>query len=149
MSDDFSLSQLNSGNATRAIVDANNARQETDEQRRRAILAEAALANVTTDRDLERKTKQLVNQVRILTASNEYAKQQLAASEATLMEWMHSTEAFRRLARQYGKKLGVTDGERAADYASQVVTVAEEDPKFAATNVANEARKDQANNAGT
>lgn len=68
-------------------------------------------------------------------------ERQVAEKDALIAEWMHSTEAFRRLARQLGKKLGVTDEQRSEYYANHAVDIAEEDPKFANTTVANEARK--------
>jgi len=65
----------------------------------------------------------------------------LAEKEALILEWMHSNEAFKRLARQYGKTLGVTDEQRQTDFANAVVNVAEEDPKYAGTEFAKAKRK--------
>lgn len=64
----------------------------------------------------------------------------LRAKDALILEWMHSNEAFKKLARNYGKKLGVTDAQRASDFAHAVVDLAEEDPKFTNTNMANAMR---------
>ena len=140
MSNDFNLSLLNSGIATRAIVGANNARQEAGEQRMRAFAAEAALANVTTDRDLQRKVRMLGDRASFLKASNEHLTQQLAERDALITEWMQSSEAFRRLARQYGKKLGVTDEQRQIDCDAHVMNTADEDPKYAKTNLTKETK---------
>lgn len=140
MSNEINMSQVGFGAATRARIDANHAQQEADEERRRAMLAEAALRTSSTDKDLERKVRGLGLQNETLSNSVNYLQAQLAERDAMLAEWMHSTEAFRRLARQYGKKLGVTDEQRAEDYANHVADLAEEDPKFANTKLAKEAK---------
>jgi len=69
----------------------------------------------------------------------------ITEKDALILEWMHSNEAFKRLARQYGKKLGVTDEQRQNDFDNQVLDVAEEDPKFQKTELAQTKKK----NAGT
>lgn len=62
------------------------------------------------------------------------AENALEMKEALLKEWMHSNEAFKRLARKYGKKLGVSDEQRQNDLDDEVIAVAEEKPEFANTN---------------
>ena len=57
----------------------------------------------------------------------------LAERDAIILEWMQSNEAFKRLARQYGKELGVTDEQRQKDWDEHLLDVAEEDPDFANT----------------
>jgi hypothetical protein len=42
-------------------------------------------------------------------------RRRLAQKDDLLKEWMHSNEAFKRLARKYGKKLGVSDEQRQMD----------------------------------
>jgi hypothetical protein len=55
--------------------------------------------------------------------------------DALILEWMHSNEAFKKLARQYGKKLGVTDEQRQQDFDQAVVDVSVENPKYAKTEI--------------
>lgn len=65
----------------------------------------------------------------------------LRDKEAILKEWMHSNEAFKRLARKYGKKLGVSDEQRYNDIDEEVIAVAEEKPEFSNTNLLKEAKE--------
>ena len=66
----------------------------------------------------------------------------LAERDAIILEWMQSNEAFRRLARQYGKELGVTDEQRKNDWDEHVLDIAEEDSeKFGNTKVSQGAKK--------
>jgi len=54
----------------------------------------------------------------------------IAEKDALILEWMHSNEAFKRLATQYGNKLGVTDEQRTEAYQKNILDAADEDPKF-------------------
>ena len=78
MSNDFDMSQLAFGAATRARIDANSAQQEADEERNRAWRAESALRNATTDADLERKVKGLGIEKERLLSTVDYMQAQLA-----------------------------------------------------------------------
>ena len=73
------------------------------------------------------------------------AAKALAEKDALVLEWMHSNEAFKRLARQYGKKLGVTDEKRTEDYREEVLNVAEENPKFENTELNAELKRKKLN----
>jgi hypothetical protein len=67
----------------------------------------------------------------------------LAHKDALLKEWMHSNEAFKRLARKYGKHVGVSQEQWQNDVDDVVLEVAEEKPEFAdtrATKAVKEAR---------
>ena len=142
MINDFDMSQLAFGAATRARIDANSAQQEADIERQRARTAEAALRNVTTDADLERKVRGLGIEKERLLSSVQYMQGRLDQRDASIIErdkiiyeWMHSNEAFRRLAKQYGKVLGISDDQVQKDYVDQVVNLEEEDPKFSNTGL--------------
>lgn len=65
----------------------------------------------------------------------------LAERDAIILEWMQSNEAFRRLAREYGKELGVTDEQRTKDFDEHLLDVAEEDPDFKNTKATAKAKK--------
>lgn len=68
--------------------------------------------------------------------SNAILRQTLAARDSLLLEWMHSNETLKQLARQYGQKLGLSDSERQRDFDSKVLEVAKEDPRFSGTKLA-------------
>ena len=136
MSNDFDMSQLGFGAATRARIDANSAQQEADVERQRARTAEAALRNITTDADLERKVRGLGIEKERLLSSVAYMQDQLKIRDELLLEWMHSDEAFRRLSKQYGKKAGLSDDQRQADFDQHVIDISEENPKLANTKLA-------------
>ena len=140
MINDFDMSQLAFGAATRARIDANSAQQEADVERQRARTAEADLRNVTTDADLQRKVRGLGIEKERLLSSVAYMQDQLKQRDENLIEWMHSNAAFRRVARQYGKKAGPSDDQRQADYDGHVVDVSEEDPEFANTKLAQDTK---------
>ena len=69
------------------------------------------------------------------------AEAALAQKDELLKEWMHSNEAFKRLARKYGKKLGVSDEQRVNDYDDVVLEIAEEKPEFADTKTLKEVKE--------
>lgn len=70
----------------------------------------------------------------------------LAEKDALILEWMHSNEAFKRLAKSYGKKLGVSDEQQVTDYREEVVDVSEENPKFAKSDLTVRVKKNLAAN---
>lgn len=67
----------------------------------------------------------------------------LAMKEELLKEWMHSNEAFKRLARKYGKKLGVSDEQRQNDFEDCLLEAAEEKPEFAETKATKAVKADR------
>ena len=69
----------------------------------------------------------LAKKVRTLTAG-------IVSRDLMIRDWMHSNEAFKRLQKNYGNKLGVTDEQRQSDFEKAVLDISEEDPKFANTN---------------
>ena len=87
-------------------------------------------------RSEHRRDRRLIAELRVQL---EQAKTELQAAvaerESLLTEWMHSTEAFRRLARLYGKALNLSDEQRTEDLRQQILLVAEEDTKFAKTKL--------------
>jgi hypothetical protein len=59
----------------------------------------------------------------------------LKEKDALILEWMHSNEAFKKLARQYGKRLEISDEQRQQDFDQAVVDVSVENPKYAKTEI--------------
>ena len=54
----------------------------------------------------------------------------LKEKDDLILEWMLHDEAFKRLARNYRKKLGKSAEEVQLDFENTVIEVAEENPKF-------------------
>jgi hypothetical protein len=53
--------------------------------------------------------------------------------DGIVVEWMQSNETFKRLAREYGKMLGLSDEQRTNNYLQMILNVASEDPKYEST----------------
>lgn len=71
----------------------------------------------------------------------EIHERELAARDARVVEWMHSNETFRRLARLFGDRLGVPIEDRALEFRRIAVDLMEEDAKFAKTKFGSEIKK--------
>lgn len=99
---------------------------ETEAYKRRAAEDELVRAKRETG-DARASERKQIEKNRQLTEA-------LSQKEELMKEWMHSNEAFKRLARKYGKKLGVSDEQRQNDLDDCVLEVAEEKPEFANTN---------------
>ena len=75
--------------------------------------------------------------------NNEVLLKAIKERDEIITEWMQSNETFKRLTRQYGKKLALTDEQRVVDYNETVLDLAEENPEYKdtkLTNVANGAK---------
>lgn len=60
---------------------------------------------------------------------------ELAKKEELILEWMHSNESFKRLAKKYSKTLNKTDEQRIDDTFEEILNVSEENPQFAQTRL--------------
>ena len=121
------------GAAARARNDANNANARASDAETQLALERLNARPASTDADLKRRLANANDRVVSLEGSNDYLNKQIEEKDALILEWMHSNEAFKRLAKQYGKKLGVSEEQRVSDVFAEVESIAEEDPKFAAT----------------
>ena len=90
---------------------------------------ESLYAQAKMREELDKKTVQIAN---LKTALNE--------RDALLLEWMHGNVAFKKLAQQYGKKLGITEQQQSLDVLEKVLDAAEEEPQFQVTKVVAKAR---------
>lgn len=117
-----------------AELDRVNQRAELDR-----ISRDAPFIPASTSMADKSKIKKLKTEVEELAATVAAKDKALAEKDALILEWMHSNEAFKRLARQFGKKLGVSDEERVDLLNQEILNAAEEDPKFEKTEL-----KDQA-----
>jgi hypothetical protein len=127
---------------TRMLGDAQSRALEAESQRHSAVSAKHAsdMAKQRAEREAREAKAKNVELANELQQVKQQMAQSLSEKDALILEWMHSNEAFKRLAKQYGKKLGVTDDERKEDFANAVVDLAEEDTKFANTKMAESKR---------
>jgi hypothetical protein len=109
------------------------------EAENRAFLAEMA-ASESPDEELKSKVRDLERRLNAANDLDNVRRAALTEKDAIILEWMHSNEAFKKLARQYGSKLGVSDDQRTADFRQNLVDVAEENPKFVNTEIGTKAR---------
>lgn len=123
-----------------AQVDADNANRRAMDAENRALQAEMNAAGKSTDRDLQRRLDEATRLEVIAQHSANACRQQLAEKEALLTEWMQSNNAFKRLARQYGKNLGLTEDQQKIELSETLLDLAEEDPRFSNTKVTNGAK---------
>ena len=135
MSDELhNQSLVNSATVNTAIAEVGLANERAFAAEQRARRAERDAASKTTDNDLRRNMLDARRDQEIAQKMYESLRIQLEKKEALLLDWMHTNEAFKRLARQYGARLGVTDEQRTKDFDETMVMVSEEDPKFANTD---------------
>jgi hypothetical protein len=138
-------------NLIMGVAAAQAAQSDAESARVRARIAEEnarqamkRAANVTTDSDLEDRLDHFAEENRRLLNGRRELLQIIKEKDALILEWMHSNEAFKRLARQYGKKLDVTDEQQTDDYRHTVVDVSEENPKFAKTELVDRVKRNLA-----
>ena len=60
---------------------------------------------------------------------------EIVSRDLMIRDWMNSNEAFRRLQKTYGNKLGLSDEQRQDNFDQVVFSIAKEDQKFANTNL--------------
>jgi hypothetical protein len=127
-------------NLIMGVAAAQAAQSDAESARVRARIAEEnarqamkRAANVTTDSDLEDRLDHFAEENRRLLNGRRELLQIIKEKDALILEWMHSNEAFKRLARQYGKKLDVSDEQRQTDFDNNILDIAEEDPSLAHT----------------
>lgn len=114
-----------------AISIANDSINSLKSQLRRAkddaYEAESALSKERSNKQaLQKQNEQLIS-------DSQQWRDAVALRDSIILEWMHTNEGFKRLAREYGKRLGVTDEQRQADFDNHLLDIAEEDPDFAKT----------------
>lgn len=114
------------GVVTQAMRNANIANSEAETARWQAITATQNAAKSSGNTiDNIRQLRTIGDQQKEIDRLN----QALEEKQKVLTEWMHSNEAFKRLARQYGKKLGLSDAQRLADMDEQILDIVEESPE--------------------
>lgn len=112
-----------------------------NEARSSAEIAKNQVAATKSEVETEARARRLAEEALVFArrdasearAANSQLKAALSQKEELLREWMHSNEAFKRLARKYGKKVGVSQEQWQNDVDDVVLEVAEERPEFADT----------------
>lgn len=127
------------GAGNEAISIANDSINSLKSQLRRAkddaYEAERALSKERSNKQaLQKQNEQLISE-------SQQWREAIAERDAIILEWMQSNEAFKRLAREYGKKVGVTDEQRRIDFDNHLLDVAEEDPDFQNTKTTGRAKQ--------
>lgn len=127
MSDDSSAqSRLNNA----LLISAEKSRQIAAAAQGAALSEKARLSEELRGKKAEseaaRSIRDLQEKVRRLQDS-------LEEQNASLLEWMQSSEAFKRLSRHYGKTLGRSPEQVMADVFQNILDIAEEDKKYANT----------------
>lgn len=69
------------------------------------------------------------------------AQEELSAKDALILEWMHSSATFKSLAKEYGKRLGLSDKERQDDFEAKVLDLGEDNPDYANTRLSKNVQK--------
>ncbi len=131
---------------TRMLGDAQSRALEAESQRHSAVSAKHAsdMAKQRAEREAREAKAKNVELANELQQVKQQMAQSLSEKDALILEWMHSNEAFKRLAQQYGKKLDVTDEQQTDDYRHTVVDVSEENPKFAKTELVDRVKRNLA-----
>jgi len=127
------------GAGNEAISIANDSINSLKSQLRRAkddaYEAERALSKERSSKQaIQKQNEQLINE-------SQQWREAIAERDAIILEWVQSNEAFKRLAREYGKKVGVTDEQRQVDFDNHLLDVAEEDPDFEKTDLTGHAKR--------
>ena len=63
------------------------------------------------------------------------ARVEVAAKNALILEWMHSNDGYRKIAREYGERLGLTTEDVRRDLAEAIVSLSETDPDYTHTRL--------------
>ena len=127
---------------TRMLGDAQSRALEAESQRHSAVSAKHAsdMAKQRAEREAREAKAKNVELANELQQVKQQMAQSLSEKDALILEWMHSNEAFKRLAKQYGKKLDVSDEQQKEDRANAVLDAAEEDTRFENTDLGGKAK---------
>lgn len=104
----------------------------------RSELEEARRANSGYDPHLaaaERRAEDAESELELANAKIKALEAAQLSKDGLITEWMLSNEAFKRVARKYGKSIGLTDEERVEDYQETIMDIAEEDPAYNETGM--------------
>lgn len=63
------------------------------------------------------------------------AREEIAQKDALILEWMHSNEAFKMLARRYGNQLGLNREQRILHFNEEILNVSKDNEKYSFTKL--------------
>lgn len=112
-----------------AIAQDNDARQKAEIAKLRATATRSQPSNSSSNYEAMH-----------LRGALHKAEMESAEKDALIFEWMQTNEAFKLLARKYGKQLGMTDEQRQADFDKQILDMAAENPDYEKTRVTERVR---------
>lgn len=119
---------LKEAEAAETLAAANNKLREAKK------LAKNARAAQRSPED-ELKLKELTTLAATAEARAKILEEELAERDALIIEWMHSNDAFKKLASKYGSKLNISEEEQKHDRYEAILDIAEENPKFKNTRL--------------
>lgn len=124
--------------ATRANIAANKAKSEAINAANRAQAARSSDRSALAEMKirLEKSEAQLAQ----MEAQIAEKSRLIAERDSIILEWMYSNDTFKSLARKYGRKLGLSDEERQADYDEEIINRSEEEPKYKNTELLKKVR---------
>lgn len=127
------------GAGNEAISIANDSINSLKSQLRRAkddaYEAERALSKERSSKQaIQKQNEQLINE-------SQQWREAIAERDAIILDWIQLNEGYKRLAREYGKKLGVTDEQRQNDFDNHLLDIAEEDKNYENTEPTKGAKK--------
>lgn len=114
-----------------------NQRAQSADQRAASAALDAATANsrrIKTDATLQKERDEAVS------LSNNLLKS-LGEKDALILEWMHTNEAFKQLAKKYRAELGIGAEAHQLEFDDQILKTAEANPKFQQTTVLGRAKE--------
>lgn len=137
------------GNSAAAQSQAHGSAMEAIAAKSKASAAQRAVRLTDSDamfamEEVKKKQHEIERareQVLALQQKIESLMTAISDRDEIIVDWMQSNEAFKRLARQYGKKAGISDEQRQVDYLQHVVDLAEEDPTFSDTDKTKRAKE--------
>ena len=124
---------------------AQTARIDADFERDRSAKLERKLAAAELDASIgsmndasKLRLREAGHKIMVAESRVKVLEAELKEIKESLISWKHSNEAFKRLAKSYGKKLDVTDEEIRTGLDSFLLDVAKEDPSKASPKILGE-----------
>jgi hypothetical protein len=132
------------GNAAAAQNQAHNASMEAIAARSKSSAAQRAARSADSDamfawEEVKKKQRELETyRETVIELRKKVESLMLAISERdkVTLGWMHTHEAFKRMAREYGKSLNLTVEQRQQDLDRHILDIAQEDSTYANTRAA-------------
>ena len=128
------------GAAQTARIDAGYERDRSSELERKLAAAKRNASIGSMDDASKLRLREAGHKIIVAESRVEVLEAELKERDELIAAWMLTNESFKRLARSYGKKLGVSDQDRQADFYKMILDVAEEDPSLASPKILGEVK---------